>query len=324
MGKTSLILSVLNDLQVPYLYLDMRKFAGRSYIVYKDFIISLEEEINSKIKKSKMETLKDFLKGIRGVKIEGLEVSFSWGKKERTEFSSVLDRLNEWAESRGEKLTIVIDEAQELTKLSEYSLLPSLAYAYDHLRHLNFIITGSEIRVFDKFLKVKDPKSPLYGRARVEIVLNPFDKDTSTAFLKRGFEEQGIEFKNAEEVYDELGGNPGWLTYYGYTAITKGFEGALERAKEEAKRILKEEFENFLKEGNRLQVKDRYVRVITKCYSGCRWSEIKSHLEALEGRKIHDNTVKTIIDNLIEYSFFIKTKDKYELADKLLAEALTE
>lgn len=37
-GKTSLVKSVLNSLKVTYLFLDMRKFENREYIVYKDFI----------------------------------------------------------------------------------------------------------------------------------------------------------------------------------------------------------------------------------------------------------------------------------------------
>lgn len=298
----------------------MRKFSGKRYIVYKDFLITLEEEINSKIKRSKFALLKDFLKNVRGVEIAGVRVSFSWGERERTEFSRILDALNEWAESRGEKLTIVIDEAQELIKLNGYSLLLSLAYAYDHLHHLNFIITGSEIRVFNKFLKLEEPRAPLYGRVVEKIVLEPFDKDTAIAFLKQGFKEHDIEFKNAEEVYQELGGNPGWLSYYGYIAVKHGFENAMTKTKEAAKKLLREEFENFINEGSR--DREQYIRVIRACRNECRWSDVKFALETLKGRRINDRTVKIIIDNLIDYSFLIKSGDRYRVTEKLLVEAL--
>jgi AAA+ ATPase superfamily predicted ATPase len=45
-GKTSLVKSVLNSLKVTYLFLDIRKFENREYIVYKDFIKTLKREVN--------------------------------------------------------------------------------------------------------------------------------------------------------------------------------------------------------------------------------------------------------------------------------------
>jgi AAA+ ATPase superfamily predicted ATPase len=36
-GKTSLVKSVLNARDNPYIYLDMRRFENREYVVYKDF-----------------------------------------------------------------------------------------------------------------------------------------------------------------------------------------------------------------------------------------------------------------------------------------------
>lgn len=322
MGKTSIIKAVLNDSNVPYLYLNMRKFESRSYISYKDFLKLLQDEVNSKIKSKRMEALKNFLRGITGVSIEGIKVYFSWKSERKVDFSSILDALNEWAESKGERLTIVIDEAQELIKLYGYTLLPSLAYAYDELEHLNFIITGSEVRVFSKFLKIEDPESPIYGRAIVKISLNPFDRDTSIKFLKEGFKEHGIDFKKAEEVYEELGGNPGWLTYYGYIAVKKGFQNAMKETKKIARKLLRQEFENFLMEGGRVGSRERYVKVIRTCKEGCSWSDVKLALETLEGREVNDYTVHKVISNLLDYSFLVKTDEKYKVADKLIVEAL--
>jgi len=52
MGKTSLILSTLNDLKLDYLFLDVRKIAKqKSRIYYKDFLSLLEGEISKKLKK---------------------------------------------------------------------------------------------------------------------------------------------------------------------------------------------------------------------------------------------------------------------------------
>ncbi|AWR95719.1 AAA family ATPase [Acidianus brierleyi] len=316
-GKTSLVKSVLNNIRATYVFLDMRRFENKEYIVYKDFLSVLEREVNSITRKYK--GLVDYFKTVKGVNFAGLSLSFSWGK-ERTELSDVLSSLNEWAEDNGNNVILVLDEAQELIKLKGYDILPSIAYTFDNLRNLSFIVTGSEIRVKSKFLRFDNENSPLYGRAYVEINVNPFDKDTSIKFLEKGFEEQGIKFSRAEEVYEELGGNPGWLTYYGYVYIKKRDTDVMEGTKKYAKKLLSTEFCNFLIEGNRLQSKERYLKVLETCKFGCSWKDIKNALEALEGREINDDTLYTILHNLLEYSFLIKENRKYFLADPILKE----
>ena len=117
------------------------------------------------------------MKRIKGVSIS-ISVSFSWNKEERTEFVDLLK--------------IIGGRTKVLENMRDYDLLPAIAYAFDHLDNPSFIITGSEVRVF-KFLRVNDPRSPLYGRAFSEIQLKPFDKETAISFLKKGFEEFGID-----------------------------------------------------------------------------------------------------------------------------------
>jgi len=314
-GKTSLVKSVLNSLKVTYLFLDMRKFENREYIVYKDFIKTLEREVN-RIARRHKDLLSHFR--ISGVQIMGVSLNFEWGK-EKAELSDIFESINEWAEEKGKTVYVIIDEAQELIKLKGYDVLPSIAYAFDNLKHLSFIITGSEVRVKDKFLKLENEGSPLFGRAHVEINISPFDRETAIKFLEEGFKEQGINFTNAEKVYEMLGGNPGWLTYFGYTYTKHGNEDkAFSETKRYAKRLLTREFCSFLREGGR--DKKRYLRVIETCKEGCSWKDIKNSLEALEGREINDGTVGEIINNLLEYSFLIKEDKKYVLADKLLGE----
>ena len=312
-GKTSLVKSVLNDEKRTYIFLDMRRFENKDYIVYKDFVQTLEREINRVVRKNR-DLLSHF--HIKGVQIMGVSVNFSWGK-DKAELSDIFSSLNEWAEEKGEVIHIVIDEAQELIKLKGYSVLPSIAYAFDNLKNLNFIITGSEVRVKDKFLKFQDEDSPLFGRAHIEINVNPFDKQTAIEFLKEGFKEEGINFGDEERVFDVLGGNPGWLTYFGYIYTkTRDEERAIAETKNYAKRLLSKELCNFLKGRD----KRRYLKVIETCKEGCSWKEIKNSLEALEGREINDGTVHDVLNNLLEYSFLIKDGEKYVIADKLLGE----
>lgn len=82
----------------------------------------------------------------------------------------------------------------------------------------------------------------------VEIEVGPFNEEDAIRFLKEGFRQYGMDFKGGEEVYEELGGNPGWLTYYGYIHVKKGRD-SLEETKAHVRRLLTREFCNFLREG---------------------------------------------------------------------------
>ncbi|WP_240931259.1 ATP-binding protein [Acidianus sulfidivorans] len=127
-GKSSLIKIALNEMNLPYIYLDLRKFEEFSYISYKDFLLELQAEVNKLTRK--FPKLIEILKSIKGVKIMGTEVKLSWKSDDRLRFSSLLDTLEEIDGN----IVLVLDEVQELIKLRGANLLPSLAYAYDNLK----------------------------------------------------------------------------------------------------------------------------------------------------------------------------------------------
>jgi AAA+ ATPase superfamily predicted ATPase len=47
-------------------------------------------------------------------------------------------------------------------------------------------------------------------------------QETAIKFLEEGFKEQKVDFSDYAKVVEILGGNPGWLTYFGYVYIKKG------------------------------------------------------------------------------------------------------
>lgn len=101
-------------------------------------------------------------------------MKLSWGN-EKVELSDILERLSDISEKENRAVIIVIDESQELRKLKGYNLLSPIAYSYDNLS-TKFILTGSEIGMVHKFLKLNDPKSPLFGRAMSDVVVKPFPR----------------------------------------------------------------------------------------------------------------------------------------------------
>ena len=65
------------------------------------------------------------------------------------------------------------------------------------------------------FLKMDDPRAPLFGRYRREVVIERFTRDQSRGFLRRGFAEMGtvVGDSELEEVINTFDGIVGWLTY---------------------------------------------------------------------------------------------------------------
>lgn len=318
-GKSSVIMIAVSELKLPYIYIDLRKFEEKVYISYKDLLLEVEREVNRLLKK--FPSLIDFLKGIKGINVMGNEVKFNWGRKERLSFSYLLEALNDWAEH---KVVVVLDEAQELINLRGVNLLYSVAYSFDNLSKVRMIMSGSKMRLIYRFLRVDDAESPLFGRAMNEVELRPFSKDESVEFLKRGFEELGIEFKDYERVYEEIGGIPGWLTYFGYYYYnTRNLDEALRRTIDRAKELIVSEFNNFLYK--RIIAKERYMKIMRTIARECsRWSEIKSALEASEGREISDSEIYNYLNNLVESSWIVKQGELYCAAEKLISRAFRD
>lgn len=312
-GKSSLIRVALKETNYPYIYVDLRKFEERPYISYKDFVLELQKEINKIVKR--FPSITDVLKKIKGVKIAEAEVIFNWGK-ERISFSSLLDALEEGI-GDNEKIVIILDEIQELSKLRGVNLLPAFAYAYDNLKNVKFIFSGSEMGLLYDFLKVEDADSPLFGRAFNTVELKPFSKEEATEFLRRGFSELGIEFNEFEHVYNKIGGIPGWLTYFGFVySQRKALEESVNETLNYAKKLIAKEFENFLK--GREIARNRYLvimREISKCAS---WSTIKHALEVNEGNVISDSEVYNYLNHLVKHSWITKKDEKYCPAEPLI------
>jgi AAA+ ATPase superfamily predicted ATPase len=167
-GKSSLILVALRELGLSSIYIDLRKFEERQYLSYRDFVLELQREVNNLARR--FPRLLDFLRNIDGVSIMGNQALFSWKSSSRVSLASLLDAVNEWA---GNGIVIVLDEAQELVKARGFNVLPILAYAYDNLRNVRFIISGSKMGLLYRFLRVKDLESPLFGRAMGVVELAP-------------------------------------------------------------------------------------------------------------------------------------------------------
>jgi len=317
-GKSSVIHITLNELNLPYIYIDLRKFEEIGYISYKDLILEIQKEINRLIKR--FPNIIDFLKRIEGVKVMGNEIRLKWGGNERVNISFLLESLNDWTEN---KAILTIDEAQELLNLRGANLLPTFAYSFDNLKKIKIILSGSKMGLLYRYLGKDNPKSPLYGRAMNEIELNPFNKEKSVEFLKLGFKELNIIFNDFDVVYENLGGIPGWLTYFGYYYSQKrDLNEALIKTINTAIGLIREEFNNFLK--IRAIARDRYLTIMKTLVNCASWSEIKRALEASAGIEISDSEIYNYLNQLIDSSWIVKKDNrKYCPSEHLISKAFS-
>lgn len=319
-GKSSLLAVGLREFEGPHAIVDCRVFEERANISYSEFVEAFLSSVNSVARKA--EGLRSYLSRVRGLRLAGIEMELSQDEKPR--LSEILDRIDEWSERSGLCTVIAFDEAQELLKVRGVNLLPVIAYAYDNLRHISLVLTGSQVGLLHRFLRLREPGSPLYGRAALEVRLGNFTQEQSLDFLRRGFSEHDMSpdegfLRRAVELLD---GVPGWLTLLGYRAVTQGLkEEVLRSVLEDASRLVEEEFERFLL--LRPAARSRYISVLRAVADGfANWSSLKRYLEVAEGRRLSDSVVARIIGNLLDSGFLERSGERYLLADPVLGYAV--
>jgi len=151
-GKTSVVKA--GTYGMARIYIDARAFEERPYISYGDLLEALRRELRRLLPVHRR--LGELLARVRGVSVAGVDVRFEAGRGAPS-LSELLQALDEWAWGRGEKLLVIVDEAQELVKLKGRQILPVLGYAYDHLRNLSLVLTGSKAGLLLRFLRLEDP-----------------------------------------------------------------------------------------------------------------------------------------------------------------------
>ena len=320
-GKTSLLNVALNETGVTSIIIDCRVFEEKNSIGYKEFINYFLREVNKLRTRHRM--IQQIIERIGWVEVAGFKVKLRGPRLGEVMLTQILESLNQWAYENNTCIVIGFDEAQELVKLRGINLLPVIAHAYDYLKNITFIITGSQVGFLHRFLKISNPQSPLYGRATLDITLKPFNYEQALLYLEEGFKQYNMHPPRnvLKEVVDKLGSIPGWLTMYGYYAVKnrKYNKNIIDRVLEKASRIMLREYMNFLK--LRPLAAKRYTSILKAVAEGFNeWSRIKRYLEILEGKRISDSIFTQLLRNLVDAGFLEKTSDgAYRIPDPVLA-----
>jgi len=314
-GKTSLVRAYLNSRSIPYIWIDFRSaLVDENYVDDQEITRQLEKGLSSLLPRHKK--LKEGLKAISGISIFGVSVKFSEAVRQSTIISN-LETLDKIAR---ERVIIVLDEAQYLRFLRQLNLLNIMAYTYDNLQNIGFILTGSEVGLLEEYLKLDDPTSPLYGRFIRVIKVKRFTKEQAMDYLVKGFKEAKMtpDIGHIESIVDALDGIVGWLSLYGYIAVDKGNPNLpYDVFKERAFKLIKSELDKLLK-------KSKYYKLILKAIAlgNTAWSEIKEYIEYKLKRRINDSTLARYLKKLVKHSI-IRKKEKgrkiqYEFEDHLI------
>ncbi len=227
--------------------------------------------------------------------------------------TEVFKTLDYFCLKQGFRCVVVFDEIQRIQAPLRTDVVASIAYAYDYLDNLCFILSGSEMGLFYDILS--SPDSPLYGRVYMEIVTRKLKRSEAIDFLYKGFNELGYYVGEDEvlEAVDRLRGVIGWLTYYGYSRVFNGRR--LSSIVVDAVELARRELEKFLE----YRVSRRYRIVLKALAEGVReWRLLKKAIEDKEGRSISNRVLHDILVQLKKHSII---NDKLEYTDPIVKEA---
>jgi len=300
-GKTSL-LNVFLELKKQKgnfsIFVDCRIFVKGNVFDSKGFVDYILREIKKLFKES---AFKKLLGSIKNIKLPWLEIGM---KETGTKISlpMVLDDLNNLLAKKKKIFIIAIDEAQNirLDGKGGIEFLNLLAHAYDHLSNIKLVLTGSEVGVLHDFLKMEDPKYPLFGRYLSEIKLERFKEEEPINFLVEGFKQVGIkkDLNKIKEAVNILDGLVGYLVLYGFKVTQKkDFKEALTDALNTAEQLIKKELKELFSKS------ENYKFVLQAVAYGMEtFSKIKEYT-VLHTGKINDQTLSNSLKSLVKYSY---------------------
>ncbi len=319
-GKSSLIRVSIEESKFPSIELDGRLlYMNSSGNIKKMHLIQqIERELTNF---SSTEKLLRSLKTLSGISFEGNSISLNW---KEVDILLLIERLERFANRRKTFVILFFDEAQYFRHYGSRGgndLLALFSYVYDNFERIRIVLTGSEVGLLHDFLAVDDYNSPLYGRVLKEIRLQPFSKELSTLFLKKGFEEIGIEPDfNFEKVVEVLGGLPGYLIQFGIKySETHNFDLAMQETLKTISGMIKGELEELDRKSR------RYIKVLKYIASGAdTWSKIK-RMFIVNNDVISDSRLYDLLNNLEKMCWTSKEKGEktlYKITDPVVKKVL--
>ncbi|MBC7107666.1 MAG: ATP-binding protein [Methanomassiliicoccales archaeon] len=262
--------------------------------------------------KSILQKIEDAARRIEGVSVGTGGISISISKRPMTTVSDLLEAIGDQAGD----CVIELDEVQELAAISG-RLLKLLANIFNTHPNIVFVFTGSMFGLMKTLLE-PESSSPLYGRSPAKLYIQPFTREITFKFLKKGFEEYNLAIKDEliGEAVERLDGIPGWLTLYGNNVAIRKLphQKALEETVSEGIRIVRDELEHFLEGRDRRA----YLAALKAAATPARWAEMKGAVEIAKASAVNDATIYRIIENLKAAMLVEEKENVYRISDPML------
>ena len=322
-GKTSLLRACLNEFGYPYVLIDVREiFEEHGYVTRSHLYEQMARFFTSNLEffEKLGFRIKELLKRAKAFQVSGIGIEVN--PSVNVDVTGTLGIFNDWARRHDTRFVVAFDEAQYLRFSGATRYDGVFAWSYDNLEDLTIIVTGSEVGVLRDFLKLDNPKAPLYGRYVREIKLGKFTPEQSREFLKEGFNELGVNIPDHEigEAVNKLDGIPGWLTLYGYYHGVQKLDHrrALEKVFETGSKLIMEELEKIIAPS-----RQRYLAILEAIIHGAtRWTQIKTYVEYRTRTRIADKNFTNLLKKLVKYGVIEKREDQYKITDPLIEHAI--
>ena len=242
-GKTSIILASLSRSSLPYVLFSAEEFIKNERgFNFQEFLSAYVSKVTNLalslagLKFQFTEKTRSYLKQLREL-IGGVKIYLNMpeisalidiildkaerGKELNEEFNRVLDLPQIFAERLGiERLIIAIDEFQYLkyAKQSLPEIFHLMRSKWQFQRNVSYLISGSAVGMLKEIVSGKE--QPFY-QFFYSMKVNPFNRETSRNFLKKGFETEGINVSDheIEAAVDYVDGFPAWLNLVGIKAV---------------------------------------------------------------------------------------------------------
>ncbi|WP_338025414.1 ATP-binding protein [Acidianus ambivalens] len=245
MGKTSILLASLKKSNLPYVLISAEDFLkGEKGFNFTEFlsayiskvILSLYPfsghafKLEEKVKRY-LRLLRDLLGAVKISlnipEVSGLiEVVLDKGEKGKDlseEFSKALELPELLAEKFNTRIVITIDEFQYLNfaKQAVPEIFHLMRSKRQFQKRVSYVISCSAVGMLKEIMSSKN--QPFY-QYFYSIRVNPFNRETSKEFLRKGFEMDGVKIneEDIEKIVEYVDGFPAWLNLVGIKVELEG------------------------------------------------------------------------------------------------------
>lgn len=322
-GKTSVVSVMAKKLSRKrghhYIYFNLSRFIGAKALSIADI-----EPNRTSLKM--ITTSKSYSLSLKGLSVEVRKTSIE-------EFTSDFSRLIRVLSENAKLGVLIFDEAQILARLKNVDFRGLFQEITDSYPNISLVFTGSMPGMLMEYLNPEAERAS-FMRSAETFTLERWSEEESLYFLKAGFESHGIKISEDLELRRasaELGGIPGFLSYFGTTAVNLIRGGlpakeALPRALEENRKYALSEWKRDIEAFLNVYTSEVYVgvlKVLASSYpTALRGAQVYRELEKVGKAPKRVQHIYKYLETLKKAGFIREAEGTYWIDDPLLRETI--